>query len=80
MAAQKAAKRDVTYNCNSIKIPLLMRKGPIVAKVEGAKDGYVARVTRIPGNVTRYVNRMLKKKHPLCMVCLCSNAGTASLQ
>ena len=33
----------------------------IVAKVEGAKDGYVARVTRIPGNVTRYVNRMLKK-------------------
>ena len=30
MAAQKAAKRDVTYNCNSIKIPSLMRKGPIV--------------------------------------------------
>ena len=29
MAAQKAAKRDVTYNCNSIKIPSLMRKGPI---------------------------------------------------
>ena len=26
----------------------------IVAKVEGAKDGYVARVTRCPDSVTRY--------------------------
>lgn len=26
----------------------------IVAKVEGAKDGYIARVTRAPDNVTRY--------------------------
>lgn len=26
----------------------------VVAKVEGAKDGYVARVTRYPDNVTRY--------------------------
>ena len=25
----------------------------IVAKVEGAKDGYVARITRAPDNVTR---------------------------
>jgi len=27
----------------------------IVAKVEGAKDGYIARVTRAPDNVTRYI-------------------------
>lgn len=27
----------------------------IVAKVEGAKDGYLARVTRSPDNVTRQV-------------------------
>lgn len=26
----------------------------IVAKVEGCKDGYIARVTRAPDNVTRY--------------------------
>ena len=26
----------------------------IVAKVEGARDGYLARVTRAPDNVTRY--------------------------
>ena len=26
----------------------------IIAKVEGAKDGYVARITRAPDNVTRY--------------------------
>ena len=26
----------------------------IIAKVEGANDGYVARVTRAPDNVTRY--------------------------
>lgn len=27
----------------------------VVAKVEGAKDGYIARVTRAPDNVTRYI-------------------------
>ena len=27
----------------------------IVAKVEGTKDGYLARVIRAPDNVTRYV-------------------------
>lgn len=27
----------------------------VVAKVEGVKDGYIARVTRAPDNVTRYV-------------------------
>jgi hypothetical protein len=26
----------------------------IVAKVEGTRDGYIARVTRAPENVTRY--------------------------
>ena len=32
----------------------------IVAKVEGIKDGYIARVTRSPDKVTRYVNRAAK--------------------
>ncbi len=27
----------------------------IVAKVEGTKDGYIARVTRAPDDVTRYI-------------------------
>lgn len=27
----------------------------VIAKVEGTKDGYIARVTRAPDNVTRYV-------------------------
>lgn len=32
----------------------------IVAKVEGKKDGYIARVTRAPDDVTRYVETMIK--------------------
>ena len=31
----------------------------IVAKVEGTKDGYIARVTRAPDNATRWVQCLL---------------------
>ena len=32
----------------------------IVSKVEGAKDGYIARVTRSPDQVSRYYRIILK--------------------
>lgn len=34
-----------------------------MAKVEGSKDGYIARVTRAPDNVTRYSDFVLTKSH-----------------
>lgn len=40
---------------NEVFIPRANFSLKIVAKVEGKKDGYIARVTRSPDIVTRYV-------------------------
>ena len=52
----------------------------IVAKVEGASDGYVARVTRMPDNVTRLNFSLVYNQHNLHNSCtiLCL-LGTATL-
>ena len=40
----------------------------IIAKVEGAKDGYIARVTRSPDNVSRYMRVVVCCKDVMCVV------------